>query len=446
MKKTEIRLSDHFTYGRLFRFVLPSVIMMVFTSIYGVVDGIFISNFAGSVPFAGVNLILPFVMIFSTVGFMFGTGGSALVAKVMGEGQAEKARRIFSLLIYVLIGVGLLFTILGEIFLPAVARAFGAEGDLLDYAIRYGRISFLSLTPFMLQNTFQSFLNTAERPKLGLLITVGAGLANIILDAVFVGALGLSVEGAAAATAVSECLGGFLPLIFFLSRNKSPLRLTRPEKDLRCLLLTCTNGASEFMTNVSMSFVNMLYNIRLLELAGENGVAAYGVIMYISFIFVAIYIGYAMGSAPIVSYHYGAGNRDELKNMFRMSHRIILVISLAMLALSEVTASFIAGIYVGYDGALYDLTVRAIQIYSTSYLFAGYNIFGSAFFTALNNGKISALISFVRVLLFQLVCILVLPIFWGADGIWASLPVSEILSVLVTYICLRRCRGIYSYA
>ena len=441
-----IQLSEHFTSRKLLRFTLPSMVMMVFTSIYGVVDGIFISNFVGSDPFAAINLIMPFLMILGALGFMLGSGGSALVGFYLGMGQEKRANEIFSLLIYVLLGVGALLTVLGLLFLEPVARLLGADADLLPYCVRYARIVLLGLIPFTLQNVFQSFLVTAERPHFGLYITVGAGVTNMVLDALLVGVIPLGVEGAALATVISQCVGGFLPLVYFLRPNTSRLRLTRTRWELRPVLKSAANGSSEFMTNISMSIVTMLYNWQLLRLMGADGVTVFGIIMYVSFIFVALFLGYSMGSAPIVSFHYGAGNQEELRGLFRRSLTIILAMSAGLTVLAIVLAKPLAMIFVSYDPALLSVTTRALTIYAVSYLLTGFNIYASSFFTALNDGLVSALISFARTLVFQVLAVLTLPLLWEADGIWAAVILAEGLAAILSLACFLRFRKKYGYA
>lgn len=441
-----IQLSEHFTYRKLLRFTLPSMVMMVFTSIYGVVDGVFISNFVGSDPFAAINLIMPFLMILGALGFMLGSGGSALVGFYLGMGQEKRANEIFSLLIYVLLGVGAALTVLGLLFLEPVARLLGADADLLPYCVRYGRIVLLGLIPFTLQNVFQSFLVTAERPHFGLYITVGAGVTNMVLDALLVAVIPLEVEGAAIATVISQCVGGFLPLIYFLRPNTSRLRLTRTRWELRPVLKSAANGSSEFMTNISMSIVTMLYNWQLLRLMGADGVTVFGIIMYVSFIFVALFLGYSMGSAPIVSFHYGAGNQEELRGLFRRSLTIILSMSVGLTLLAIVLAKPLAMIFVSYDPALLSVTTRALAIYAVSYLLTGFNIYASSFFTALNDGLVSALISFARTLVFQVLAVLTLPLLWKADGIWAAVILAEGLAAILSLACFLRFRKKYGYA
>lgn len=441
-----IQLSEHFTSRKLLRFTLPSMVMMVFTSIYGVVDGIFISNFVGSDPFAAINLIMPFLMILGALGFMLGSGGSALVGFYLGMDQEKRANEIFSLLVYVLLGVGTLLTVLGLLFLEPVARLLGADADLLPYCVRYARIVLLGLVPFTLQNVFQSFLVTAERPHFGLYITVGAGVTNMVLDALLVAVIPLGVEGAALATVISQCVGGILPLIYFARPNTSRLRLTRTHWELRPVLKSAANGSSEFMTNISMSIVTMLYNWQLLRLMGADGVTVFGIIMYVSFIFVALFLGYSMGSAPIVSFHYGAGNQEELKGLFRRSLTIILAMSAGLTVLAIVLAKPLAMIFVSYDPALLSVTTRALTIYAVSYLLTGFNIYASSFFTALNDGLVSALISFARTLVFQVLAVLTLPLLWEADGIWAAVILAEGLAALLSLACFLRFRRKYGYA
>ena len=442
----EIGLSEHFTFRKLLRFIFPSVIMMLFTSIYNVVDGFFVSNFVGKASFAAVNLIMPLLMIGGAIGFMIGTGGSALIAKLLGAGEKEKANRIFSLLICTTVVIGIALSVFGMIFFRRIAFRLGARGEVLEDYVRYGMILLPSLVMFLLQNEFQSFLIVAEKPKLGLALTVAAGCTNIALDALFVAFFRWGLAGAAAATVISECIGGLIPLAYFIKPNKTPLRLTKTYLDWNALFKTFTNGSSELMSNISMSVVSMLYNFRLIRFAGENGVAAYGVIMYIGFVFSAIFFGYMLGSSPIVSYHFGAGNRSELKNLFRKSIAFIAVIGIAMTAIAVLSAPKIAHIFVGYDEELHNLTVRALTLYSFAFLFTGFNIFGSAFFTALNDGFISALISFLRTLIFEVAAVLVLPSFFGIDGVWLALLAAECAALAVTIACFIKMRKTCGYA
>lgn len=442
----KIQLSDHFTTSRLLRFVFPSIIMMIFTSIYGVVDGLFVSNYVGKTPFAAVNLIMPFLMIMGAVGFMFGTGGSAVVSQALGEGNPGKANQYFSMMVYIVIGSGIVLTLAGLLFLRPIAAAFGATGEMLDNCVVYGRIILCTLTAFMLQNVFQSFLVTAERPQLGLAVTVAAGVTNMALDFVFIAVFHWGIVGAATATAASQLIGGFVPLVYFLRKNTSRLRLVKTRFNARILGKTCINGSSELMTNISMSLVNILYNFQLMRYIGEDGVAAYGIIMYVSFIFAAIFIGYSIGSAPIIGYHYGAGNHAELKGLFRKSLWLIALWNIVLTALAVLTAQPLAKIFVGYDADLTALTRRALCLYSLSFLAMGFNIFGSAFFTALGNGVVSAAISFLRTLLFQVAAVLVLPLFLGIDGIWLAIVAAELLALVVTVVFFVRKRDYYHYA
>ncbi|MCI8413851.1 MAG: MATE family efflux transporter [Clostridia bacterium] len=441
----KIGLSDKFTYGKLLRFTLPSIFMMIFTSVYGIVDGFFVSNFVGKTPFAAVNFIMPFLMILGTVGFMFGAGGSALVAKTLGEGKREEANRIFSLIVYVSAALGVVLGVLGILFIRPLARLLGAEGEMLAGCVQYGRIILIAIPLFILQMEFQSFFITAEKPTLGLVFTLAAGITNIVLDAVFVGLCRWGLVGAAAATAVGQAVGAVGPLIYFFGKNGSLLHLGKTRWNGKALWRTCTNGSSEFMSNVAMSVVSMLYNMQLMKYAGENGVAAYGVLMYVSLVFNAIFIGYAIGTAPIVGYNYGALNTDELRSVFRKSLLIILIASVCMVGLAEGLATPLSKMFTRYDPELLALTKRGFFIYSFVFLFAGINIYGSSFFTALNNGLVSAVISFLRTLVFQISAVLVLPIFWATDGIWVSIVIAEVAAVIVTVIFLLALRKRYGY-
>ena len=444
MKKA-IQLSDHFTCGKLLRFVLPSIVMMIFTSIYGVVDGLFVSNFAGKTSFAAINLVMPFIMVLGGIGFMIGTGGTALVAKVMGEGDAEKANRYFSMMLLFTVLVGAVLTALGLVFMRPVALFLGATEQMLPSCVLYGRIVIGFTTAFMLQNVFQSFLIAAEKPKLGLLATVAAGLTNMALDALFIAGFRWGVAGAAIATGLSQCVGGLLPLIYFLRPNTSRLRLVRTKLEARTLANACANGSSELMSNISSSIVSILYNFQLLHFIGEDGVSAYGVLMYVQFIFVAIFIGYSIGCAPIVGFHYGAQNYPELKNLLCISVRLMTGAGMVLAALAYGLASPLAKLFVGYDEGLYALTCHAFRLFSFAFLFAGFNIFASSFFTALNNGLISAVISFLRTLVFQTSSVLLLPLLFDVDGIWYAISVAEICATILSLIFLFAKKNKYHY-
>lgn len=446
MKKDVIQLSDHFTLGRLFRFCLPSVVMMVFTSIYGVVDGYFVSNFVGKTPFAAVNLIMPFLMILGGVGFMIGTGGSALVAKYLGEQNDDQARRVFSMMLIVTLILGVTTSALGIIFAENVAQLLGADSELLPYCVTYARTCLIFNTMFMLQNVFQSFLVTAERPKMGLAVVIAAGCTNMLLDFLFIAVFELDVVGAALATGLSQTVGGLLPLIFFLRRNNgSKLHMVRTRLEFRPILQACANGASELMTSISSSIVSMLYNFQLLRLAGQDGVSAYGVLMYVQFIFAAVFIGYSIGTAPITGYNYGAQNHAELKNIRRKSIKVTLTAGVIMVIIAELLAPVLAGIFVGYDKDLFDMTVHAFRLFSFTFLLSGFNIWCSSFFTALNNGAISAAISFLRTLVFQLAAVLILPIFLKLDGVWISVAFAEVCAFVISLLFLIVKKKKYDY-
>ena len=441
----KIKLSDHFTYSKLLRFVFPSIIMMIFTSIYGVVDGLFVSNFAGKTAFASINLVMPFVMILVGIGFMIGTGGTALVSKVLGEGKKEKANKIFTMMIIFTLLLGTLLSVIGVVSMPWVADFLGATEEMMADCILYGRIVTGFTVAFMLQNVFQSFLIAAEKPKLGLLATVLAGVTNMALDAIFIIVFKWGVAGAAIATGLSQCVGGIFPLIYFSRDNSSLLRLTNTKLEIKPILNACGNGSSELMSNISSSVVSMIYNFQLMKYVGEDGVSAYGVLMYVQFIFVAIYIGYAIGCAPITGYHFGAQNHGELKNMLRKSAFLSAISGVVLTILAIVLSSPLAKLFVGYDEELYELTRHAFSLFAYSFLLAGFNIFTSSFFTALNNGAVSAAISFMRTLIFQTSSVLILPIFLGVDGIWWAITVAEVFAFILSLIFLFAKREKYHY-
>ena len=420
----KIQLSDHFSYSKLIKFTLPTIAMMIFTSIYGVVDGVFVSNCVGSDAFAAVNLIMPIIMILGSVGFMIGTGGSAIVSKTLGEGKKEKANEYFSMLVYLCVVSGVILSVIGIIFTGPIAVLLGAKGSIAKDCVTYGRTVFFMLTGLFLQNAFQSFLVVAEKPKLGLFVTLLAGFTNMFLDFLFVYVLRFGVFGAALATGISQFVGSVIPIIYFAGGKNNVLKLTKCRFNKDIIIKTCINGSSEMVTNMSMSLVNILYNMQLMKYIGTNGVVAYGIIMYVGFIFVGTYMGYAVGSAPVISYHYGAGNKDELKNLFKRSLTIIIV---------------------SYDNNLLELTTEAIRIYAVSYLISGINIFASSFFTALNNGVVSAVISFMRMFVFQIVMILLLPVVLGISGIWTAVIAAEVLSVVISVMFLVKNRKKYSY-
>ena len=443
--KRPIQLSDHFTYRKLLQFVFPSIVMMIFTSIYGVVDGLFVSNYAGKTAFAAINLVMPFIMVLGGIGFMIGTGGTALVSQILGEGDQKKAERYFSMMILFTVLVGAVLTVVGVVFMRPVALFLGATPEMLADCVLYGRIVIAFTGAFMLQSVFQSFLIAAEKPKLGLAATVAAGVTNMALDALFVAGFHWGIAGAAVATGLSQCVGGLFPLLYFLRPNTSKLRLVRTKLELQPILNACGNGSSELMSNISSSIVSMVYNFQLLKYLGEDGVSAYGVLMYVQFVFIAIYIGYSIGCAPIVGFHYGAQNHPELKNMLRMSVILMSASGVVLTVLARVLAAALAKIFVGYDEGLFTLTCHAFRLFSYAFLFAGFNIFASSFFTALGNGLISAAISFLRTLVFQTSSVILLPLLLGVDGIWYAITAAEIFATLISIIFLLAKRRKYHY-
>lgn len=441
----KINLSDHFTYKKLLKFVMPTIFMMIVTSVYGIVDGFFVSNFVGKNAFAAVNLIMPVLMAIGAFGFMIGTGGSALVAKTLGEGDKEKANRYFSMLIYITVIFSVVVTVAGYIFMPQIANALGASSLIIDDCILYGRILILTIGFFMLQNSFQSFLVTAEKATFGLVISIASGVCNIVLDFLLVYVFDFGIYGAAAATALSQVLGAVIPLVYFASKNNSLLRLVKTKIELKPILKACGNGMSEMLTNLSTSLVSMIYNFQLMKIAAENGVSAYGVVMYVSFIFMAFFFGYAIGVNPIVGYNYGAKNSAELKNVLKKSLLFTGIVAVCMTIISVAFSGVIAKVFVGYDAELYSMTSNAMKLYSLSFLLCGFNIFASAFFTGLNNGRVSAIISIMRTLIFQTASVLILPVFLGINGIWLAIAVAELITLVFTSVFLITNRKKYNY-
>lgn len=442
----KIQLSDHFTYRRLFRFVLPSILMIICISVYSIVDGFFVSNFVGKTPFAAINLIMPVLMAVGTIGFMLGTGGSAIVSKAMGEGKQEQACQYFSMLVYVAFVLGALISIAGFLLIRPISMALGATGQLLEYCVLYARILFCAMPLFILQSAFHSFFVAAEKPGLSLKVNLIAGLTNAVLDYLLIVVFPLGLAGAAIATVAGQIVGGIIPLVYFTRKNNSLLRLTKTRINVRILLHACINGSSEMVTNLSSSVISILYNFQLMKLAGESGVAAYGIIMYVNIIFMAIFLGYSLGSAPIISFHYGAANHLELKNLFRKSMVVLTVSGVILLVLSEIFAKPLVMIFASNDVELLTMTTRGFQLYALAFLVMGFNVWSSAFFTALNNGVISAVISFLRTLVFQILAILILPAMFGIEGIWLSIVVAELLSLSITAYFLLAKRHHYHYA
>lgn len=441
-----IQLSDNFTYSKLIKFTVPTIFMMIITSIYGVVDGLFVSNVVGSDAFASVNLIMPVLMICGAIGFMIGTGGGAFVSKTIGEGDKKKANESFSMLIYLLIIVGLIITVLAVIFIRPISIALGAEDKILEGCVAYGKVLMLGIVPFVLQNSFQSFLVVAEKPKMGLAVSIAAGVTNMVLDFLLIYVLNMGISGAAAATVISQTVGGIIPLIYFIRKNNSPLRIVKARFDFKVIGQSCLNGSSEMFTNLSMSVVNMLYNMQLLKYIGTDGIVAYGVIMYISYIFNGVYIGYSIGTTPIVGYNYGAENKDGIKNLLKKSLIIILMCALILTGLAEMLSGTLAKIFVGYNKELLDLTTKAIRIFSLSFIISGFNVFASSFFTGLNNGIVSGSISFLRTFVFQIIMIFTLPLIFNINGIWMAVIFAEMLALCVSFMFFAKNKAKYEYA
>lgn len=441
----QINLSDHFDYSRLLRFTLPSIAMVVFTSIYGVVDGFFVANYAGKQAFAAVNLSYPVIMILGTLGMMFGSGGSALVAAAQGRGRKKLANDYFSLITYSAFISGVVLVALFWFLLEPLMKLMGATGGLLENSVLYGHVMMISLPAFILQSMFQILFITAGKPKLGFCITVGAGVANMVLDFVLVGILGYGLVGAGIATVVSEFFGGVAPLFYFFHDNGSTLRLKRTRWVPEALFKTCFNGSSELLSGISSSLIGALYNFQLMKFVGENGVAAFGVVMYLTFIFCDIFVGYCNGVAPIISNHFGANDKDELRNLFKRCVVIIAILGVALFTIAEMSAPILARFFVGQDSDLFEMTQHACRIVSFCFLLSGFGIFGSSLFTALNNGVLSAIISVGRSVVFGTMTVMLLPIFFGVDGIWLAVWATEIASIIVVIYFVIRKRKNYGY-
>ena len=417
--------------------------MMVFTSVYSVVDGLFVSNVVGSEAVAAITRIFPIIIVLGSIGFMIGAGGSALVSKTMGEGDRERANSYFSFLVYVTLAIGVVIAVAGQFAVPAIARLLGAKGKTYEYCVLYGRVLLGAQPFFILQNIFQSFFVAAEKPTLGLIVTAAAGVTNIVLDAVLIIGFRFGLAGAAAATAASQVLGGVVPIIYFSLKNTSLLRLTKTKFYGRALLKSCTNGSSEFLSNVSAAVITMLYNFQVDKFAGDDGVAAYGAIAYVTMIFYSLFMGYTVGSAPLIAYNYGAQNKDELKNLFKKSLLILGVTGIAMTALSEALGYPFVKMF-GYTDELFDMTLRGFRIYSCVFLIVGFNMFGSSLFTALNNGLVSAVISSLRIA-FCITAVMVFPLVWGIDGVWAASSFAEAFAIASTLLFVFLFRKKYGY-
>ena len=441
----KIQLSDHFGYTRLIRFTIPSIVMMIFTSIYGMVDGYFVSNCVGKTEFAALNLIWPFPMILGAIGFMIGSGGTALISKTLGEGDKARANGLFSMLVYFALGIGIILDIIGMSVMRPVARLLGASGEMLEFAVAYGNIIMAFMPTFMLQVSFQSFMIAAEKPTLGLIVTLVSGFTNIILDWLLIGVLGYGLEAAAIATVASQIVGSVWPLIYFSVRNSSLLRLGRPIIDFKALAKTCTNGMSELISNLAVSLMSMVYNLQLIRICGEDGVAAFGVIMYVAILYLAVYFGYTMGVMPVIAYHYGAGNKNELHTLKRISLILLSCAAIVLTSAAILMSGWIARIFTGYDEALCKMSERAFALYSVGFLGSWFNVFASSFFTALNDGKTSGIISFSRMFGFQLIAVLLLPLILGLDGVWLAMPAAELCSAIVSATFLIRNKKVYGY-
>lgn len=443
----KIELSGHYSYSRILKTCIPSVLMILTTSVYSIVDGLFVSNFAGTTSFAALNIIWPAIATVAAFGLMFGTGGSALVAMVIGQDDRDRANGIFTMLIRAMLILGAVCGTLLFIFMRPVSIWLGADEAMLPDCIRYGRILVCAMPAFMSQMAFNSFFMTAEKPQLGTLLTVICGITNIAFDALFIVVFGWGLTGAAIATVLGMAVGGIYPLYYFSSkkRNTTKLKFVKADTDWHCIVRCCSNGLSEYVGNIALNIVSMCYNLQLMKLIGQDGVAVYGILMYIGYVYASVYIGYNIAVSPIVSFNYGAQNHDELKSLLRKSIVILLVAGTILTGLSEILSSPMAGIFVGYDPGLKALTARAIRIYMISFMICGLNMFVSAWFTALNNGIVSACAAFARTLVFEMGAIFILPLLLGLDGVWLAVDVADMLALVLAVILLSTFRKRYNY-
>lgn len=434
-----IELAGHYGYRRIVGSVLPSIGMVLITSIYSIVDGFFVANFAGKTGFAAINLTFPAIMMIGSLGLMIGTGGAALVAKIKGEGYPQKANRVFSMLVQFGVALGVVLGVALAIAAPAVARWLGADEPMMEDCILYIRLNMIGMPGFVLQCAFQSFYMAAEKPQLGTLMSAVAGVTNIVLDAVLVWALGMGVTGAAIATAAGCTIGGLFPVYYFASRhNKGSLRIVPTRIIWPYIGKACTNGLSEYVGSIAMNIVTICYNLQLMHYIGEDGVSAYGVVMYIAFIFAAVFIGYNIGITPVIGYHYGARDISEQRSLFHKTIIIISILGILMTITAELFAGQLAHIFVGHDTELTELTIHGMRLNLLAFLICGINMFVSALFTGLNNGYVSATASFARTLVFEMICVWLLPSIWGIDGIWVAWPIAEVLALLLCTLLVIR--------
>lgn len=429
-------ISERLNLPRLFLACVPMILMMISISIYSVVDGFFVSNFAGKIQFAAVNLIYPFIMVVGSLGFMMGTGGTALVAKKMGEGKTEEAKKLFFNCFVVTVALGVVFSSIFVFLLPKIAEGLGADEAMLPYCVDYGRILILGITFFNLQNMFQPFFAASGRPGLGFAITIGAGVANIVFDAIFVAGAGWGCVGAAWGTVIGQVVGGFLPVIYYFAKNKSALRLVPAKMQWGAIFKMGANGLSEFVSQIAVSVLSMIMNVLLMKHYQENGVSAYGIICYVWLIFAATFIGLCMGISPRISYVYGEKNKPELRRLTQRALALFIFAGLFEFIMAEALTVPLSYAYAGYDEGLRQLTCHASFIYSIIYLALGINMFGSSFFTALNNGLVSALLSFARLMLFEAVSVYLCSLFWQGDGIWWGVVIGEALGFVMNFLVI----------
>lgn len=437
-------IAQKFNVFTLLKFAFPTMVMMVFMSLYTIVDGIFVSRLVGSNALSAVNIVYPVISLLIACGIMLSTGGSAIVARQMGEKREQEARENFSMLAVVSVLTGIVILVLGLMFLEPICRILGGTPVLLeDCKIYLGvLLGFGPLT--MLQMLFQTFFVTAGKPGLGLGLTLTGGVVNMVLDYVFMGPMQMGVLGAALATGLGQAIMAVAGVVYFL-KVKGNLYFVKPVFRGNILLQSCGNGSSEMVSNLSTAVVTFLFNITMLKLAGEDGVAAITIVLYGQFLFTALYLGFSMGVAPVVSFNYGNQNHAQLKRIYKICIGFILGSSVFILGIALLFSEPIVGIFTGEENHTYELAVEGFFQFSFNYLFAGINIFASALFTSLSNGKISAIISFCRTFVFITVSIVLLPRVMGITGVWLSVPLAELVTLFISITYLKGQKEVYHY-
>lgn len=445
MEKTHNGIAQEFNLISLLRFVAPTVVMLVFMSLYQMVDAVFVSKFVGENALSALNIVYPFPSIVIAVSIMLATGGSAIIARNMGEGKEKEAKENFSFIVLVGAVIGVAIATAGILFIEPLIYMLGATPSLYDYCYEYLFILVLSVPLSVFQMLFQSFFVTAGKPHLGLTLTVLGGVSNIVLDYVFIVLCGFGVSGAALATSIGYSIPGLFGLIYFAVSRKGTLYFVKPVFRWGVLFKCCINGSSEMVNNLAVAVTTFLFNVLMLKYEGEAGVAAITIVLYAQFLMTSAFMGFSSGIAPVVSFNYGSGNVRQLKKIFKISVWVIAVVSAAVFVIAETCSDVVIMVFTPAGSEVFGLTKYGFAIFSFSFLCTGMNIFASALFTAFSNGKISAILSFLRTFVFLTACLLFLPLFWGVDGIWLAVPVAEVMALFVSVYYLVRFKKVYQY-